>query len=219
MKEIKSIKCKDFSLCNIETDELIDLNPYKDTYIRIKLPASYDNQKYMNELGFTWVDRMLLASVNLRKNNINLHKMIRLNVIETNTTLEDIYNIAYKSFPIDRRFHVAKDYNDHIAKQLINYYIHEVKIWLVCFFKDIPVGFIGLVEKNESDMEIHLAAVDEKYRTTGAANSLYAYACKYCKNKGYKKLFGRISSLNMPVMNLYISLGATFSQPEDVYVK
>lgn len=218
MENIKIIEGQNFSLCNIETNEINDLNYYDNTYIRVKLPALYENQSHMRKLGFTWVDRMLLASINLKK-NADLSKMIRLKVVETNDYLKDIYRIAYESFPIDRRFHVTKDYNDYIAKQIINYYIEEVQIWLICFFKDVPIGFVGLIEKNENVMEIHLAAVDEKYRSTGAANSLYAYTCDYCKNRNYKKLIGRISSVNMSVMNLYISLGATFSQPEDIYVK
>ena len=49
--------------------------------------------------------------------------------------------------------------------------------------------------------------------------SLYARAVEIAKEKGYKKLDGRISSQNTAVMNLYAYLGASFSDPEDIFIK
>jgi len=73
--------------------------------------------------------------------------------------------------------------------------------------------------ENQNQAFIRLAAVDEKYRVAGVAASLYAGAVEKCREQGIKKIWGRISSRNMSVMNLYASLGAVFSQPLDVYVR
>lgn len=219
MIDYEIIKCKDFSLCNITATEFSLFDFHNCDYVRIKLPSIYDNQKKMLENNYVWVDRMLRASINLQRSNVNYKKMIRLNIEETSNHIDIVRKIAYESFPIDRRFHVTKEYNAKIAKQIIDYYINNVERWLICFFKDTPIGFIGLVEKDTNEMEIYLAAVDKKYRSSGAANSLYAYACEYCKERNYKKLYGSISSVNMSVMNLYISLGATFLEPKDIFVK
>ena len=68
-------------------------------------------------------------------------------------------------------------------------------------------------------MFVHLAAVEEKYRMTGAAMALYANACKIAKERGYKKLEGRVSTQNTAVMNVYAAFGATFSEPQDIFIK
>ena len=49
--------------------------------------------------------------------------------------------------------------------------------------------------------------------------SLYAEAVKIAKDRGYKKLAGRISSKNTAVMNLYSYFGAHFENPLDIYIK
>lgn len=217
------IQCKDFSLCNIETSEFLEFNIPKSKYIRVKMPALYENQKNMKQDNYIWVDRMLLASINLKRDKLDYKKMVRLDVRKIDNEIKDyiseIKKIAYKSFPTDRRFHITENYNNDIAQQLIDCYIDKIQVWLICFFKDLPIGFIGLIEKNADEIEIYLAAIDERYRSLGAANSLYAYACAYSKEKKYKKIYGYISTVNMSVMNLYSFLGATFSHPEDVYIK
>ena len=66
---------------------------------------------------------------------------------------------------------------------------------------------------------VHLAAVEAKYRVTGAAMGLYAKAIEVVRERGFKTLEGRISSFNTPVMNLYATFGAQFSEPQDVFLK
>ena len=48
---------------------------------------------------------------------------------------------------------------------------------------------------------------------------LYARAIQVARERGYRSLEGRISSLNTAVMNVYASFGAVFSDPEDVFLK
>ena len=84
----------------------------------------------------------------------------------------------------------------------------------MCLYHEKPVGFLSLRENF-----VHLAAVEAKYRVTGAAMGLYARAIELAGERGFKTLDGRISSLNTPVMNLYASFGAVFSDPEDVFLR
>ena len=49
--------------------------------------------------------------------------------------------------------------------------------------------------------------------------ALYANACKVAKQRGYKKLEGRISTQNTAVMNVYAAFGAVFSEPQDIFIK
>ena len=90
---------------------------------------------------------------------------------------------------------------------------------LICQFRNLPVGFLALKQTAEDTLFVHLAAVEEKYRMTGAAMTLYATACKLARERGFKKLEGRISSQNTAVMNVYTAFGASFSEPIDIFLK
>ena len=81
------------------------------------------------------------------------------------------------------------------------------------------MGFLDLESYGEKNCFIHLAAVKERYRAAGAAVSLYAYAILVAQGRSYEKVYGRISSANTAVMNLYSLLGGTFNNPVDVFVR
>lgn len=219
MKKVRVEQYEGLTLCNIETDELIEDFENKVTHIRIKTPAKENFQIYYGEKGFFHADRMLKATINLRKVSSDLERKIRLNVIKTDNYKNEILQIALKSFPIDRRFNVDKYCNSQTASKIIGAWVEEIKEAYVCIFRDKVVGFAVLEEMAEGIYEIRLAAVDENYRMSGAAVSLYTAIVQECVKREGKKLFGWISSVNMAVMNLYISLGATFSEPSDIFLR
>lgn len=184
-----------------------------------RMPTDAENEINMQKDGYFFADRTLLASINLSRCSIDTKKLIRLNIICTREYKEEIFEVARKSFPYDRRFHLTPEIDNTEAEIEIKKWVDELDEVLVCFYKDILIGFLALKEIDEETLFVHLAAVDEKYRLTGAAMSLYARAIEIAKEKGYKKLDGRISSQNTAVMNLYAYLGASFSDPEDIFIK
>ena len=184
-----------------------------------RMPTDAENEINMQKDGYFFADRTLLASINLSRCSIDTKKLIRLNIICTREYKEEIFEVARKSFPYDRRFHLTPEIDNATAEIEIKKWVDELDEVLVCFYKDILIGFLSLKEIDEETLFVHLAAVDEKYRLTGAAMSLYARAIEIAKEKGYKKLDGRISSQNTAVMNLYAYLGASFSDPEDIFIK
>lgn len=184
-----------------------------------KMPANADNEINMQKDGYFFADRTLHASINLSRFTIDTKKLIRLNIVSTKEHKEEIFEVARKSFPYDRRFHLAPETDNKAAEIEIKKWVENLDDVLVCFYKDSVIGFLALKETDSETLFVHLAAVDEKYRLTGAAMSLYARAVEIAKEKGYKKLDGRISSQNTAVMNLYAYLGASFSDPEDIFIK
>ena len=173
----------------------------------------------MQKNDYFFTDRTLLASINLSRCTIDTKKLIRLPVQITKNHKAEIFTIAKKSFPYDRRFHLKPECNNKTAEIEIKKWVNELNDVLVCFYKENLIGFLALKETNNDTLFVHLAAVDEKYRLTGAALSLYASALNIAKEKGYKKLEGRISSQNTSVMNIYAHLGASFSEPKDIFIK
>jgi len=189
------------------------------SHIRVYLPATAQNVLKMQEYGFFFADRTLKTNISLNKSNIDFNKIIRLTIIESEDYKEEILNIAIASFLTDRRFHFTPQCDFNIASLVLKEWVNDLSQVLICVYKDIIIGFLALKEINKHSICIHLAAVDEKYRMTGAAMSLYARACQLAKERGYKSIEGRISSTNTAVMNIYSFFAASYSEPIDIYLK
>lgn len=209
------------TLLNVSCDESTEINRQNATYIRVKTPATEEMQKCFIRQGFFYADRMLKASINLKRTNLPYEEMIRLEIQQSNEYRDEVLRIALKSFPVDRRFHVAPYYDDEIASRIITSWVDRLEEYYVCIYHDKVIGFAALEEQRSGFYEIRLAAVDERYRLSGAALSLYAYLIKLCagKNSGDGMcLYGWISTVNTAVMNLYAKLGASFSEPSDIFL-
>ncbi len=188
------------------------------THARVELPAA-KHLIAMQKAGFFWVDRTIEASISLAKCPLDLAKAIRLPVVATTAYKEDILRLACASFNFDRRFHLGYEYCLELASLVLRCWVEALGETLVCFLKGEPVGFLALERISDEALFVHLAAVEERSRLSGAALSLYARACQQAQEQGYKRLEGRISSQNMAVMNLYAAFGAKFSAPLDVFLK
>jgi len=172
----------------------------------------------MASRGFIWADRLLDVSINLTRSNLDFASMVRLQPTLTSERRDEVCAIAQQSFPTDRRFHLTAAPNQAVADAVIAGWVEELYEYYLCEHKGNAIGFLALTGDEKQKM-IHLAAVLQRYRASGAALSLYAAAARDCKLAGVRTLKGRISSVNTAVMNLYAFLGANFSNPIDVYLK
>jgi GNAT superfamily N-acetyltransferase len=207
-----------FKLLNIACDKPFAWDEADCSHIRVCMPANLEHERAMQERGFFLADRLLDVSLNLKKNTMDFDSLVRIKPSLTAGKREAIRSIACHSFPRDRRFHVGIEYNDEIAHTIISDWVAGLTEYYVCEYKEQVIGFLAL-QGIEGGAFVYLAAVEEKYRLTGAALSLYAYVAGECKKRGYTVLNGRISTLNIPVINLYSFLGAGFSNPTDVFLK
>ena len=183
-------------------------------YEREVLPSCADTEFDMVRNGWYFADRTLKVTIQLAKVTADLKRLQRLPIVESPDYTEDIFRIAHESFTRDRRFHVAPKCDQAISAVVLRRWIDELEPTLVCLYHEKPIGFLNMRENF-----VHLAAVEAKYRVTGAAMGLYAKAIEVARERGFKTLEGRISSLNTPVMNLYTYFGGQFSEPEDVFLK
>lgn len=208
-----------FCLMNICADAPDNWDTRGANAIRVELPTNPEYALEMFNRGFYLADRTIGTSVSLAKLPSDIDRWVRLDIIETSEYKPEIYRIAKLAFTSDRRFHVLPKCDSNISGQVLQKWVDDLDQVLVCIYKSQPIGFLALRHIDPDTAFVHLAAVDEKYRLMGAAMSLYAHACILAHNRGYKKLNGRISSSNMPVMNIYSTLGAIFTTPHDVYLK
>ena len=202
----------DIVVTNVETDA-------NATVCRIIESADAANEIVRQRNGFFFADRTVKTTIGLSKIAVDLDRFIRLPIVETTEFKDDILRIAVASFGYDRRFHVLPDCSTDVSGVVLKRWVDELDTAFVALFKEQPVGFLALKETAPDTVFVHLAAVEEKYRMTGAAMALYADACKIAKERGYKKLEGRVSTQNAAVMNVYAAFGATFSDPQDIFIK
>ena len=187
--------------------------------VRVVVPSNSAEEISRQRNGFFFADRTVKTTISLAKCPVDLDKFIRLPIVETTRYKEDILKIAVESFVYDRRFHVLPDCSTDVSGMVLKQWVDELDTVFVALFKELPIGFLALKETTADTLFVHLAAVSEKYRMTGAAMALYANACKVAKQRGYKKLEGRISTQNTAVMNVYAAFGAVFSKPQDIFIK
>lgn len=192
-------------------------------YTRIVLSNSNLMNNYkMSAAGYIMIDRMLTVSISLQKLQ-NINRMIRLPVIKTDVfNNEEISSIAYSNFKNDSRFIITLDaFKEDVYKQILDDYLNTASDTFICEYKDKIIGFAKVTFPNEygNSPFFHLVAVNEEYRLTGAAVSLYSQICKYYCEHGFSKIYGCISTKNINVINLYAKLGGVFTEPQDIYVK
>lgn len=170
--------------------------------------------------GYFMVDRTIKAAISVKKDR-DFSRLCRIPLERIDKLEKRIYEIAKQAFLLDSRFFDRTNTSDDEKRGSICAFVDEMKSVYICRFRGEIAGFLEVLPdvENQNQAFIRLAAVDEKYRVAGVAASLYAGAVEKCREKGIKKIWGRISSRNMSVMNLYASLGAVFSQPLDVYVR
>lgn len=220
MEKIAKKQYSGIMLTNIIADEPARWDVSDATHVRVSLPSDVKHMLYMQQNGYQFVDRMLDVTISLKRCTMDLQKSIRIKPVLVQDRKEEITWLAQQSFVRDRRFHVETEYNQKLANQIIKGWVEEIPEFYVCVYKENVIGFLALKEADDGkSAEIYLAAVDERYRTSGAAMSLYANALHVGMEKGYQNITGYISSCNTPVMNLYSYFGGTFSHPQDIYVK
>ena len=209
---------QEFSYTSIKADSPEEIVENTADIARVELPAKPQFIEKMSNKGFSFVDRTLGVVINLKRTDIDYKKLVRFDV-HRGIPGNDVLDIALNSFPTDRRFHVRHDLDQTTADVIIRDWVSKLNEVYVCTHKDQVVGFLDLEPVGDDGKFIHLAAVKEQYRAAGAAVSLYAFAILSAIESGANKVYGRISSTNTAVMNLYTHLGGSFSDPIDVYVK
>ena len=195
----------------------------EDRYIRAEIDGGdADRAQTLTQAGFFFADRTLLTAVPLVKLDERQSRFCRFPV-EAEEYCQEVMELAKIAFTVDRRFHLTRRTNMEKAIPIIEAWIDRARTGgrtlIACRYQGALVGFMFLAPWGDGGSFAELAAVRPEYQSTGVAFSLYYKTCIYCREKGDARLFGRISSANTAVLNLYAMLGASFSVPYDVYIR
>ncbi len=224
-KKINQMKCSvleypNFTL-NLIRGGSVEEVPVADprAYSRVEIPYNPDNLIGMAKKGYVFSDRTLGVAINLAKVDVDFQKMIRFDMQRLSDSTDEVLDIALHNFSMDSRFYIRSEPDKLTAEAIICSWMKDLSELYSCIHKEKTVGFLDLEPFDGNNCFIHLAAVREDYRATGAAASLYAFAIHTAKTRGCSRIYGRVSTRNTSVMNLYARFGGIFSEPMDVYVR
>lgn len=210
----------DYWAIELESGEL--LPDIASKYVRISVPSGeYDCRAFVDD-GYVMVDRTIEVKVPVARSKVDFARYCRMQVPLLAENKDVIRDIARKNFGLDHRFQVTFDENrEAVAHHIMDAWIEEQNEIFQCRYKDMTVGYADVRELEECGNLpfIYMAAVEEKYRAAGAAMSLYASVFKHYQEQGVSHVYGRISSRNMAVMNLYATFGAQYANPYDIYIR
>ena len=215
----------DYSRINFWVIELENNDPvpsFEPAGMRVSIPTDFAATGELIQKGFTMIDRTIDVKVPINGNKVDLTRFCRMPVLRSDGYAEEIRKIAEKSFQEDYRFKTSRFRKQNkVYEQFIDIWMEGEEEVFVCLYQGQVAGFadVRCLEEYGGMPFIYLAAVDERYRAAGTALSLYAGVFEYYKKQKVKFVYGKISSQNMAIMNLYAAFGAQFLRVRDIYIK
>jgi GNAT superfamily N-acetyltransferase len=170
-----------------------------------------NNKKILHEFGFYYCDTLIEPYCNYA--NLVTYQKQGIHISDL-VDIENLSNSVYGAFT-HGRFHrdfKLKKYLADIRYDLWLRELHQSKEIFTLMIFDKVAGFWGY-----SNNKILLHALSEEYRGKGLAKYFWSLACQKLFEKGYLELTSSISASNIPVLNLYSSLGFKFRNPVDIY--
>ena len=169
------------------------------------------DKRLLHEYGFYYCDTLIEPHCNETRLRTVRHPEA---TISKNVNIEQVLPICHGAF-IHGRFH--RDFNlpksaadlryDNWLKELLG-----AKQVYGLFWQHELAGFIG-----HSGNNLVLHALAEQYRGKGWSKYWWSSVCDELLVSGHQEVKSSISAANLPVLNLYASLGFSFNNPQDIY--
>jgi GNAT superfamily N-acetyltransferase len=169
------------------------------------------DKRLLHEHGFYYCDTLVEPHCNAARLRAVHHPEAN---ISKNVDVEQALAICHDAFA-HGRFH--RDFNlakaaadlryDNWLKQLL-----EVQQVYGLYWQGVLAGFIG---HNGNNLVLH--ALAEIYRGKGLSKYWWSAVCGELLTLGHEEVTSSISATNLAVINLYASLGFSFSNPQDIY--
>lgn len=208
----------DSAVYGIETFELARIDEESLRYAS-RTPGHYTgkvdplaSKKLLHEFGFYYCDTLLEP----RCARGDLVRFERADVaVRRDVAFERLLAICHGAFEHDR-FHRDFNLKGALADARYDRWLrdfHDAGDLYGILVKDEPAAFIGL-----SGNKLALHAIAPAFRGRGLAKFLWSPACAhFFESRGLDTLVSSISAANLPVVNLYASLGFTLGGAVDVY--
>ena len=197
-----------------------ELNEYSEKSLQLAIQTAghysikvepLSNKRLLNQYGFYYCDTLLEPRCNAARLRQTQHPDA---TISKEVDAEAVVLIGQGAFA-HGRFH--RDFNLPKAAANLRYsnwlkQLLESKQVYGLYWRGKLAGFIGY---NTNRLVLH--AVAEEYRGKGLAKFWWSLLCAELLAAGSDEITSSISASNLAVLNLYASLGFSFSYPQDIY--
>lgn len=170
------------------------------------------SKKVLHDFGFYYCDTLLEPYCVFK--NLVIYEKEGIEISESIDDIQKTSSMIYDNFKYDR-FH--RDFNipQNLGDLRYNLWLEDLwktnQVFVLKLFGDFA-GFWAY-----SNHQILLHALSKNYQGKGLSKYFWSVACKKLFEKGYQELTSSISASNVPVLNLYSSLGFNFRNPVDIY--
>jgi GNAT superfamily N-acetyltransferase len=170
------------------------------------------SKKIFHDYGFYYCDTLLEPFCN--SEHLIIYSRDGIHISESVEDINELIKISHGLFS-HGRFHRDFNINKDLANVRYDLWLEQLwrenKIFSLNYFEKL-VGFFAY-----SDDRILLHGLGKEYQGQGLAKYFWSLACQKLFSKGYTELKSSISASNIPVVNLYSSMGFRFRKPIDVY--
>ncbi|MDT8397324.1 MAG: GNAT family N-acetyltransferase [Pseudomonadales bacterium] len=191
-------------------DESLRLATATPGHFTVRVPPLADRSALF-ENGFYFADSLITPYCSKDQFKPYSHTMIS---VTRDVDLGAVLEIAKGAF-LHGRFHKDPYINDDDAETRYANWIrqlHQEGAIYGLLYDRQPGGFIAV-----KDNCLVLHAVHKRYRGKGLAKYFWTPVCKQLFAEGFDFITSSISATNLPVVNLYISLGFRMQTSLDIY--
>ena len=161
--------------------------------------------------GFYYADTLVVPFCAGDKMRLQFSNEIKLTV---SPSLFDVLAIAANAFS-HGRFHRDPNLNWRSAEARYANWLKQLHAGNHILGFELNEKLVAFVGVTENRFVLH--AVDKNYRGKGLAKYIWSEACRHVLESGSKLVESSVSASNLPIINLYSSLGFRFKNAIDVY--
>lgn len=177
----------------------------------IKVNSLID-KRLLHEHGFYYCDTLIEPYCNRDRLRVAQHPDA---AISKEVDAEQLLAISHGAFShgrFHRDFNLSKSASDLRYDNWLKQLFEAQQVYGL-YWQDVLAGFIAC---NGSTLVLH--AVAEKYRGRGLSKYWWSAICSdLLGNGGHETVKSSISASNIAVLNLYVSLGFSFKNSQDIY--
>jgi GNAT superfamily N-acetyltransferase len=169
------------------------------------------NKQLLREYGFYYCDTLIEPHVTAARLRPADHPDASISETPDTGQILAINHGAYQHGRFHRDFNLPKSGADLRYDRWLQQLVDSGRVFELQW-QGRTAGFIG---NNDGCLVLH--AIAPEHRGKGRAKYWWSAVCRKLLASGHSEVSSSISASNLPVLNLYASLGFQFTNPRDIY--
>ncbi len=169
------------------------------------------DKRLLHEYGFYYCDTLIEPHCNAARLRKLQHTDATISRVVSAEQALSICHGAFAHGRFHRDFMLSRDSADLRYDNWLKQLLETGQVYGL-YWQGALAGFIAYSGNN-----LVLHAVAERHRAQGRAKYWWSAMCGELLALGHEEVKSSISADNLAVLNLYVSLGFSFSHPQDIY--